>query len=115
MRHNLRDSLVDVFVETGSRLKITQTDYGIFVSFDRSVVEEYNFGEQRQVNVGPVEASRVSGWDGTAYVVETMGRKGDKLVDRYWLEQGGAVLVRRVEIWDRSERNVSVEFIFDRV
>ena len=31
---------VHVFLETGRKLKITQTNDGLFVSFDRSVVEE---------------------------------------------------------------------------
>ena len=38
---------VHLFLESGKVLKISQTIYGIFFSFDRAVVEEYNFGENR--------------------------------------------------------------------
>ena len=31
---------VHVFLETGSTLKVSQTDFGLFISFDRAVVEE---------------------------------------------------------------------------
>ena len=42
---------VYVFLRTGARLKITQTPYALFVSFDRSVVEEYRFREHRFVEL----------------------------------------------------------------
>jgi len=57
------DTQVHVFLETGEVLKITQVEHGLFVSFDRAIVEEYRFGEQRMANVGPVVADRVSGWE----------------------------------------------------
>ena len=63
-RRSSDGTLVHVFLETGSRLKITQTGYGLFISFDRAIVEEYRFGEKRQISVGPVTADRVSGWEG---------------------------------------------------
>ena len=50
------DVRVHVFLEAGESLRITQTDYGLFISFDRAIVEEYRFGEQRTVSVGPIEA-----------------------------------------------------------
>ena len=60
-----------VFLESGEFLKLTQTEHGLFISFDRAVVEEYRFGEHRMANVGPVVAERVSGWESGAYVIET--------------------------------------------
>jgi len=47
---------VQVFLEFGRLLKITQTDFGMFISYDRSIVEEYTFGENRIVSIGPIKA-----------------------------------------------------------
>jgi hypothetical protein len=110
-----RDSLVHVFLETGSTLKITQTPHGLFVSFDRAVVEEYRFGESRVINVGPVEASRVSGWDDGGYIIETLDEQGNKLVERYRLENGNAVLNRSVQIHRRNQPALSVTQHYDRL
>ena len=99
-----REMLVHVFLETGDSLKITQTDSGIFVSFDRSVVEEYRFGENRTVSVGAISAARVSGWEGAAYVVETLDEDGAKLVDVYRLQNGGRRLQRSIEIRHRDKK-----------
>ena len=106
---------VHVFLETGSNLKVTQTIFGIFVSFDRAIVEEYQFGEYRSVSVGPLEASRVSGWEGEAYVIETLHKDGEKLVERYRLEDNDSRLVRQISIWFKDTRTMQVEQIFDRV
>jgi hypothetical protein len=73
---NSRTSLSQVFLESGTSLKITQTLHGIFISFDRAIVEEFTFGENRIVSVGPIEAQRVSGWDANEFVAETMDEKG---------------------------------------
>jgi hypothetical protein len=77
--------LVHVFLENGSTLKITQTAGGLFLSFDRAVVVEYRFGENRQVRVGPVVAARVSGWEGQEYVAETLDENRMKLTERFAL------------------------------
>lgn len=114
-RKSDRDSLVHVFLETGSRLKITQTPYGLFVSFDRAIVEEYRFGEDRVVTVGPVEAQRVSGWEDDAYVIETLDDDGNKLVERYLLEDDGALLLRQVSIYKRGQLGLSVVQKYDRI
>ena len=106
---------VYVFLETGTSLKITQTKFGIFVSFDRSIVEEYRFGEHRMVNVGPIIAWRVSGWDGNDYVIETLDEDGAKLVERYRLENNDSRLVRRLVIWVTDEQTLDVEQLFDRL
>jgi hypothetical protein len=105
---------VHVFLETGRSLKITQTDYGLFVSFDRAVVEEYRFGENREVSVGPIVADRVSGWEGSAYVIETLDSNGAKLVEAYQLQDGGRSLQRKIAIVDKKNTQLSLEQIFDR-
>ena len=105
---------VHVFLETGRSLKITQTDYGLFVSFDRAVVEEYRFGENREISVGPIVADRVSGWEGSSYVIETLDINGAKLVEVYQLQDGGRSLQRKIAIVDKKNTHLSLEQIFDR-
>ena len=78
--------LVHVFLENAQRLRITQTDAGLFIAFDRSVVEEYRFGEARMVSKGGAVAQRISGWDGTTYVIETLDDEGMKLTERYTVD-----------------------------
>lgn len=107
------DYLVHVFLESGKALKVTQTGYGLFVSFDRSVVEEYRFGEQRIVSVGPVEAERVSGWEGNAYVIETRDEEGAMLIETYGLE-GPDSLVRTMQITHQGKDELNIRQVFDR-
>lgn len=109
-----RNSLVHVFLETGAMLKITQTAHGLFISFDRAVVEEYRFGENRVVNVGPVEADRVSGWVDRDYVIETLDQENNKLVVRYTLRAGGDALERHVSILRKGELDLSVVQVYER-
>lgn len=108
-----RSSLVHVFLETGSNLKITQTAHALFISFDRAIVEEYRFGEHTEVRVGPVVADRSSGWEERAYVIETLGEKGDKLYERYRLAEDGARLVREISIFTRKSPALSIVQQFD--
>lgn len=110
-----RASLVHVFLESGRDLKITQTDDGLFISFDRAIVEEYRFGEYRSVRVGPVEADRSSGWEQGAYVIETLDDKGSKLYERYQLENSGHLLERQITIFRKGEVELSLVQKFDRV
>jgi hypothetical protein len=114
-QRDVRDLAVHVFLEIGSALKITQTDDGLFFSFDRSVVEEYRFGENREVSVGPITARRVSGWEGAAYVIETLDDDGAKLMETWRLQREGGVLQRTIVIWKRSDKKLALEQIFDRV
>lgn len=107
------DYMVHVFLESGRALKVTQTDYGLFVSFDRSIVEEYRFGEQRTVSVGPVEADRVSGWESNAYVIETRDEEGAILIETYGLD-GPDSLVRTMRIYHRGNEELNVRQVFDR-
>ncbi len=113
-RRSSDGSLVHVFLETGETLKITQTAYGIFISFDRAIVEEYRFGEKRRINVGEIEADRVSGWESGTYVIETLDMEGTKLIETYRLIDGGRTLLRSIVIIDDKERQVDVTQSFDR-
>ena len=106
--------LVRVFLEIGESLKVTQTDYGLFISFDRSVVEEYRFGEKREVNVGPVVADRVSGWNNEAYVIETLDSEGAKLIETYRLRDNGRNLIRTITILNDGSAQMNVEQTFDK-
>lgn len=108
------DSAVDVFIESGQALKITQTEWGLFIAFDRSIVEEYRFGEQREISVGPITADRASGWKGDGYVIETLDQKGAKLVETYRLQSGGAELERTILVLGNRGRNLSLEQRFRR-
>ncbi len=108
------DTSVHVFLETGRALKISQTDHGLFISFDRAIVEEYRFGEKREVSVGPIAADRVSGWEGAAYVIETLDQEGAKLIESYRLDEQADTLVRRIRIVYRDEEQMSIEQVFDR-
>lgn len=106
---------VFVFLRTGSRLKISQTPYALFVSFDRSVVEEYRFREHRLVNVGPIEADRASGWVDNKYVIHTLDSDGAMLEESYALQAGGDVLVRRVSVTHGNQNVLSLEQTYDRL
>ena len=109
-----KGSTVHVFLTTGRHLKVTQTAYGLFFSYDRAVVQEYNFGEDRTAVVGPIEAQRVSGWDGSTFVVETMDGEGNQLTERWSLADGGTALQRDISI-DKGPRNsLSMRQVFDR-
>ena len=106
---------VFVFLRTADRLKITQTPYALFVSFDRSVVEEYRFREHRLVNVGPIEADRASGWVEGRYVIQTLDDDGALLEESYALEPGGDVLVRTVSVDYDDDEILSLRQIYDRI
>ncbi len=115
-RRSRRDvgGLVHVFLENASALKITQTADGLFVGFDRSVVEEYRFGEARPINVGGAIARRVSGWENDAYVIETLGNSGMKLTERYRLIGEGARLSREIVLRSKSLQQVAIVQTFAR-
>ena len=100
-----------VFLESGKVLKVSQTDYGLFFSFDRAVVEEYNFGENRVVSIGPIRAQRVSGWDGQDFVVETLDEEGHVLTERWRLEEG--TLTREISIARGDDTSFSKRQVFD--
>ncbi len=104
---------VRVFLEFGESLKITQTYFGLFISYDRSVVEEYTYGENRIVKIGPIEATRVSGWDGQSFVVETMDDSGTILYETWHLEEADKVLIRDVRISKGETDSFVRQQVFD--
>jgi hypothetical protein len=109
-----RGSSVHVFLTTGRHLKVTQTVYALFFSYDRAIVNEYNFGENRTATVGPIEAQRVSGWDGSTFIVDTMDPEGNQLTEKWSLAEGGALLRREISI-DKGEKNsLSTTHVFER-
>lgn len=110
----VRGGMVHVFLTNGKTLKITQTAGGLFVSFDRAVVEEYRFGENRQVRVGPVMADRVSGWVGDDYVVETLDDSGMKLTERWSLSTDGDTLWRMITLRGKNMEEETVVQTFAR-
>ncbi|MBT8077932.1 MAG: hypothetical protein KJO31_05110, partial [Gammaproteobacteria bacterium] len=109
-----KGGIVQVFLQVGSSLKVTQTPYALFISFDRYVVEEFRFGENRTVNIGAAEAMRVSGWSGNAYVVETLDKSGMKLTERYELSPDADVLYRHITFRSSKREEESLTQIFDR-
>ena len=94
----LSSSSARVFLEFGKSLKITQTEYSLFISYDRSIVEEYTFGENRLVSIGPIEAQRVSGWQDNKFVVYTLGASGTILFETWYLANDDQILVRDIRI-----------------
>jgi preprotein translocase subunit SecF len=112
-KRNSDDVQVHVFLEAGASIKLTQTEHGLFVSFDRAIVEEYRFGEQRMVNVGAIFAERVSGWENGAYVIVTRGKEGGMLVESYRLADADT-MVRTVRINTKDETRLDIEQTFDR-
>lgn len=110
-----KGGLAHVFLKNAEALKITQTPSAMFVSFNRAIVEEYRFGEMRGIELGQAEAQRVSGWDGTHYVIETLDRQGMKLTERYDLSSDRKILTRRITFRARNNDTVTVVQTFARV
>jgi hypothetical protein len=107
-------SAVYLFLESGEALKITQTLHGIFISFDRAIVEEFTFGENRIVSVGPIEAQRVSGWDADDFIAETKDESGAVLTERWSLAESRSVLLREISVVKKEEIMLSTTQVFDR-
>lgn len=104
-----------VFLEVGENLRISQTDFGLFISYDRSVVEEYRFGENRLVSIGPIQAQRVSGWDGDVFVVETLDSDGAILFESWRLDADSSVLARDIRIAKGDQELFAARQMFDRL
>lgn len=113
-RDRVKGGLVFVFLETGDSLKVTQTADGLFISFDRAIVEEFRFGENRIVSVGEVQAQRVTGWEGNELVVETLDRNRMKMTERFGLAEGGNVLRREITLRSKEGDEEVVLQLFDR-
>lgn len=108
------DRSVQVFLEFGESLKITQTSFGIFISYDRSIVEEFTFGENRVVTIGPIEALRASGWEGDRFVVETLDEGGSLLRESWEFGDSSDVLIRNIHIGMGEKEIYSRQQVFDR-
>ncbi len=113
IKRNDKRMSAQVFIENGENIKLTQTDYGLFISYDRSIVEEFRFGENRLVAIGPIEAQRVSGWEGSTFVAETMDKAGNVLRET-WSLRGADELVRNIRLTERDKEVFSQQQIFDR-
>lgn len=109
-----KGGLVHVFLETGASLKVTQTPHALYVSFDRSVVEEYRFGENRVISVGEIQAQRVTGWIDDTLTVKTIDRNNMKLTERFRLIDGGKTLQRVIVLRGKNEDEQTVVQEFDR-
>ena len=110
-----KGAAVRVFLETAENLKVTQTEYAMFVSFDRSVVEEFRFGENRIIHVGPITDQRVSGWEDGAYVVETLDDDGARLLVQYRLHDSGRTMLRQVRMFIKNREELNLEQVYERV
>lgn len=111
----LKGGLVYIFLETGSSLQITQTSHGLFISFDRAVVEEFRFGEDRLINIGEVEVQRVTGWEENELVVETLDKNSMKMTERFKLTKDGLVLHRTISLRSRAGEVETFVQLFDKV
>lgn len=109
-----RETAVYAFYKSGKALKVTQTDTGLFISFDRSVVDEFRFGENRVISIGEIEAERASGWAENGYVVETLDDDGALLIDTYRLTNEGESLRRTIELREGSKLQLSLQVDYDR-
>ncbi len=96
-------SAARVFLESGNELKITQAESALFISFDRSIVEEHRFGVLREISVGPIEAQRSAGWVGDTLEIKTLDDDGALLTERWTLRLGGDQLVREVQLIHKDE------------
>lgn len=103
-----------LFLRSGNQLKITQAESAVFVSFDRSVVEEYRFGVLRKVSIGPIEAQRATGWIGDTLEIRTLDEEGALLTERWRLEDGGSRLIREITLTHKDEILMSGQQVFDR-
>ena len=103
-----------VFLRSGDELKITQAESALFVSFDRSVVEEYRFGVLRTVSVGPIEAQRATGWAGDTLEIRTLDDDGAMLTERWRLGDGGRQLVRDVTLTHKDDTLLRATQVFRR-
>lgn len=106
--------LVHVFLKNGKTLKITQTETALFINFNRSIVEEYRFGESRAISVGALRAQRVSGWVGDQYVIETLDEERMKLTERYHLLDDGSRLRRQIVFRSKKGEEVINFQTFER-
>ncbi len=66
------------------------------------------------VEIGPIEAKRVSGWEGNSFVVETLDTSGTTLFESWRLESTDSVLVRDIRISKGETDSFELRQVFDR-
>jgi hypothetical protein len=65
------------------------------------------------VSIGPIEARRVSGWQGDKFVVETLDDSGTILFEAWYLASDGATLVRDIRIAKGDTETYRYKQFFD--
>lgn len=97
-----------LFFENTNKIKITQTKYSLFINFNRSIVEEYSFGEVKKITIGNVIARRSSGWFNNVYRIDTLDDYGMKITEEYKLVNSSNILERLLIFRDRDLNEISV-------
>lgn len=97
-----------LFFENTNKIKITQTKYSLFINFNRSIVEEYSFGEVKKITIGNVIARRSSGWINNIYRIDTLDNYGMKITEEYKLIKSSNMLERLLIFRDRDLNEISV-------
>ena len=97
-----------LFFENTNKIKITQTKYSLFINFNRSIVEEYSFGEVKKITIGNVIARRSSGWFNNVYRIDTLDDYGMKITEEYNLVNSSNILERLLIFRDRDLNEISV-------
>ena len=90
--------LLDGLYVNASKLRVTQEATALFVKFDLARVREYRYGEKRDANVGPISVLRASGWEDDEYLIKSLTEDGTLIEERYFLENRGLNLVRKISI-----------------
>lgn len=103
-----------LFFENSKKIKITQTNYSLFINFNRSVVEEYSFGEVKKITLGNVIARRSSGWVNNSYRIETLDDYGMKITEEYKLTGSSNNLERMLIFRDRDLNEIRILQIYQK-
>ncbi len=103
-----------LFFENTKKIKITQTNYSLFINFNRSVVEEYSFGEVKKITLGNVIARRSSGWVNNSYRIETLDDYGMKITEEYKLTGSSNNLERMLIFRDRDLNEIRILQIYQK-
>ena len=103
-----------LFFENSKKIKITQTNYSLFINFNRSIVEEYSFGEVKKITLGNVIARRSSGWVNNSYRIETLDDYGMKITEEYKLTGSSNNLERMLIFRDRDLNEIRILQIYQK-
>jgi len=105
-----------LFFENTRKIKIIQTKYSLYINFDRSIVEEYSFGELKTIVLGNVKIKRSSGWvkNKDVYRIETLDEYGMKITEEYKVLANKEKLERLLIFRDKDLNEIRVTQIFMR-